>query len=136
MNRIRAVLLEFRPRHADLQQLALACGASASWLPPSAELIDKVRNKVAKKLKLSPAEGGSDHPASPWKFALVRQVLLQARDPDLEIARWLEEGTPVGIAEPIFPSGLLPRCSRKQACLLMIFRRESNGLTTIRTSTL
>ena len=31
-----------------------------------------------------------------------------AEDPDLEVPRWLEEGTPVGIARPIKPSGLLP----------------------------
>ena len=34
--------------------------------------------------------------------------MVMADDPDLHVARWREKGFPVGIAEPITPSGLLP----------------------------
>ena len=111
MGKILSILLDFRARHPDLQLLSGACGPSASRRPPASSLIDKVRNKVAKLLKLSPAQGTAHHPASPWKFALVRRILEEAGDPDLEIARWLRDGTPVGIAEEIVPSGLLPLVS-------------------------
>ena len=114
MGRIKTILLDFRNRNADLQQLSAACGPSASRSPPLASSVDKVRNKVAKALKLSPSQGSAHHPASPWKFALVRRVLEEAGDPDLEIARWLRDGTPVGIAEPIRPSGLLPLISESR----------------------
>ena len=35
-------------------------------------------------------------------------MLALAHDPDTDIADWLQHGTPVGITEPIRPSGLLP----------------------------
>ena len=39
--------------------------------------------------------------------------MVLAKDPDLHVPDWLEHGTPVGIAETILPSGLLPRIDER-----------------------
>ena len=108
----------------------MACGPSASRLPPAATLIDMLRNKIAKVLKLSPAQGKQHHPASPWKFSLARRVLEEAGDPDLEVARCLRDGTPVGIAEPIVPSGLLPLVTEFPGCQSQTCSSRFSGHTT------
>ena len=108
MRRIRNTILHFRLQHESLQQLAHACGNGASRAPPSDSLITELRSRVARKIGLSPEQADLHHPASPWRYQLVRKVLAAARDPDTAIADWLEHGTPVGITEQITPSGLLP----------------------------
>ena len=76
--------------------------------PPSAQAVAQLRTLVAKALGLSPNKARKHHAASSWCYGLVRKVMTLANDPDLHVARWLERGFPVGIAEPITPSGLLP----------------------------
>ena len=66
---------------------------------------------MARKLNLDPADADAHHAASPWRFNLVKRVMCLAKDPDTEVPKWLEHGTPVGIAVPIKSSGLLPLIS-------------------------
>ena len=111
MDKIRNVLLQFRACHRELQHLADACGPSASKAPPPAALIDTLRRRVARKLGLDSSDADLHHVASPWRFRLVSKVMNLAGDPDSEVPKWLEQGTPVGIRAPILPSGLLPLVS-------------------------
>ena len=39
----------------------------------------------------------------------MKAIQERAEDPDTEVTRWLLEGAPFGIAEPIVPGGLFPR---------------------------
>ena len=115
MKRIRNTILHYRQQQPSLQRLADACGPNASRSPPDDQLIAELRGRVARKIGLSPDRADLHHPASPWRFELVRKVLTAARDPDLAIADWLQHGTPVGIAEPIPPSGLLPLVTEERS---------------------
>ena len=111
MKKVRNTILHFRRQHSELQGLVDACGSSPSRPPPSASLISELRVRVGRKLGLAPATADAHHPASPWRFALVQRIVQLVGDPDTEIGKWLEHGTPVGISVPIRPSGLLPLVS-------------------------
>ena len=67
-----------------------------------------MRRKVGQVLGLLPIEVESHHSASPWKYAIVRAVQVQAKDPDEPLSGWLQHGAPMGLSEPIAPSGLFP----------------------------
>ena len=108
MDKIRNTVLAFRRARPSLQRLADACGPQASRPPPSSGLVSELRHRIARKLGLQPRDADLHHVASPWRYRLVARVMTLAQDPDLEVPRWLEEGTPVGIRVPIRPSGLLP----------------------------
>ena len=108
MAKVRKVILKVRAGSPSLRGLARACGPSPSSSPPSSDLIDSLRIQVGRKLKLSKAQVEQRHPASPWRFQLVRRIVDLADDPDKAIGKWLEFGTPVGIAETVEPGGLLP----------------------------
>ena len=114
MAKVRKVILKARSGSSSLRGLARACGSSPSSSPPSSDLIDALRIQVGRKLKLSKAQVEQHHPASPWRFHLVRRVVDLADDPDKAIGKWLEFGTPVGIAETIEPGGLLPRITEER----------------------
>ena len=111
MRKVRNTILHFRRQRPELQGLPGACGSSPSRSPPSPELIADLRAHVARKLGLSESSAEAHHPASPWRYAIVQRVLRLAGDPDVEVGKWLQQGTPVGIAVPIRPSGLLPLVS-------------------------
>ena len=108
MDKIRNTILAFRRSRPSLQHLADACCPEASRKPPAAEAIAELRQRIGRKIGLAPVDVDRHHEASPWRFRLVSRIMQLADDPDLEVPRWLEEGTPVGIARPIMPSGLLP----------------------------
>ena len=104
MDKVRNAILYFRASHSELQHLADACGPSASRAPPSANLIDDLRHRVARKLGLTAGDADRHHSASPWRFRIVAKVMKLAKDPDVEVPRWLEEGTPCrhSLANPPF----------------------------------
>ena len=108
LRRVRNTILQFRRCCPEVQDSAAACGSSPSKSTPSSATISALRTRVARKLGLDPDSADHTHPASPWRPALVRRVMQLAGGPDLHVADWLEHGTPVGIREPIKPSGLLP----------------------------
>ena len=83
-------------------------GDNPSRSPPQAKVVNKLRLKVGKMLGLSKSKTLARHPASPWHYNLVKVIQERARDPDLEVSRWLKEGAPFGIAEEIRSGGLLP----------------------------
>ena len=105
---IRKVLIEQVMGNPDLQDLADACGDAPARGPPKPSSVKKVRHAIGKILGLSGKQTDLNHPASPWKWRLVKEVQTRTRDPDVAVAGWLERGAPFGIAEPIEPGGLLP----------------------------
>ena len=105
---VRDAILAFRAKHGDLQELSNCCGLSPAREPPLAQTVDKLRVVVAKALGLIPKKAAKHHAASSWRYNLVKRVMKLAGDPDHHVPRWLEQGFPVGIREPIVPSGLLP----------------------------
>ena len=105
---IRQVLVDHILKNSDLQDLAGACGDSPRREPPKTASVKKVRQAVGKVLGLSGKQSERSHPASPWKWQLVRSVQQATKDPDTLVSEWLERGAPFGVAEPIKPGGLLP----------------------------
>ena len=113
MRPIKNTILHFRRQQPSLQGLVGACGPEPSRPPPSEDLILELRRRIARKLKVNVQQADAHHPASPWRFELVRRIMVLAKDPDVHVPNWLEHGTPVGIAETILPSGLLPRIDER-----------------------
>lgn len=65
--------------------------------------IDVLQSSMAKCLGI--AKDGRIHGL--WSNFL-RKLVRDAKDPDEEVATWLEKGTPLGIEESIIPGGVFP----------------------------
>ena len=52
---------------------------------------------------ISASEAELTHPASPWKYNMVKAIQVAAKDPDVHLATWLREGAPMGLARDIQP---------------------------------
>ena len=124
MKKVRNTILHFRKQHAELQGLTGACGSTPSRPPPSSDLVANLRARVARKLGLSPGSAEEHHPASPWRYAIVQRILHLVGDPDVEVGKWLQHGTPVGITVPIRPGGLLPLVSESRTTSVDRFREQ------------
>ena len=113
MTSMRAVLLKARAENPDLQRLAWCCGAEPLRTPPNTEspAISQVREAVAAALGVDHVSAEETHPASPWRYNLVRAILQSYEDPDYHVADWLQHGAPVGVNAVIPPCGLLPKIS-------------------------
>ena len=105
---VRKLLTKAVRSDKEFQGLAGACGKNPTRPPPSAKAVRRLRLKLGKLLGLSKEQTQAHHPASPWRYNLVRATQERAQDPDIEVHRWLKEGAPFGIAEEIRPGGLLP----------------------------
>ena len=105
---IRRALQQAVETIPELQNLPDAIGEHAIRQPPSAEAVLKARALVAKALGLSPAEADQHHPAGKWRHRLVEWVQANCHDLDVQLAKWLRDGFPIGIDVPITPGGLLP----------------------------
>ena len=108
MGEIRKVLIDQVQKFSDLQNLAGACGDNPTRAPPKTATVKKARQAVGKVLGLSGKQVELNHPASPWKWRLVRELQRVTRDPDTAVAEWLEVGAPFAVAQTITPGGLLP----------------------------
>ena len=105
---IKKVLEDMWHEHDELRDLAEACGKEPSRQPPSDGVLREVRAKVAAVLGVDESKVEKHHPASPWRFEVVRQVQKLSGDPDVELSSWLEHGAPMGIKCPISFGGLFP----------------------------
>ena len=56
-------------------------------------------------------EGSADHhhPASTWRYEIIRHLGRAANDPDVYVADWLQHGAPMGISQVIQPGGFSRR---------------------------
>ena len=100
MQKVRNTILHFRGQHSSLHRLTDVGGASPSRSPPPDDLIDELRARVARKLGLDSVSTQAHHPASPWRFNIVKRVMTMAKDPDVEVPKWSEHGTPCGHRGP------------------------------------
>ena len=109
MATIAPVLLEARGDAGAFWGLAGCVGASPARLPPTALEIRALRGRVAARLGVTAAAAELTHKAAPCKYNIVAAVQDACADPDVELRRWLADGAPMGITEPIVPGGLFPR---------------------------
>ena len=74
MRAIRDVVVAQIAKQPDLQNLADACGEHPTREPPRPSSVKKARQAIGKLLGLSVRQAEASHPASPWKFQLVRAI--------------------------------------------------------------
>ena len=108
MGRIAAVLDRCLQEDPDVAGLATCCGSTPAKEPPTESSVSRARAAVAEELGLEPERAELHHPASPWRFEVVRATQQAIGDPDAALPRWLEHGAPMGIAADIEPGGLFP----------------------------
>ena len=101
-------LMHLRASTSELQGLHLAGGAQPRRPPPSAASVSRARATIASALGLDPTSAELHHPAAPWRHQLVKAVLTLMNDADLEVARWLQFGAPMGLTSFIEPGGHFP----------------------------
>ena len=101
MAQIKETILEFRASSPSMQGLAMALGSSPTRPPPSPRMVSSLRRKVAKAIGLTKKQAEKHHPASTWRYEIVKQVMDAANDPDKWVHKWLESGFPVGIKLPL-----------------------------------
>ena len=101
-------LMHLRASTPELQGLHLAGGAQPRRPPPSAASVSRARATIATALGLDPTSAELHHPAAPWRHQLVKAVLTLMNDADLEVARWLQFGAPMGLTSFIEPGGHFP----------------------------
>ena len=108
------VLLREIRKTPSLHNLTEVCGEAPKRPPPDERVLLSVRRKVGNLLGLGPKEVDQHHESSSWRWRIVEKVQQQCGDPDGEIAKWLREGAPVGIACPVVPGGLLPAITEEK----------------------
>ena len=100
--------MKFRAQHAELQGLTGLCGDTVDRKPPPEELLLELRRSLADVLGVAHDTVDRHHPASPWRYELVKGIQQDAGDPDTSVGEWLENGAPMGLSVPIVPGGLFP----------------------------
>ena len=109
MEPIGCVIEHARDVWPELRNIASAVGPEPARPPPSVEVIKAVREQIGLALGLDAHAVDRHHSASPWRFSLVCAIQQRARDPDVHLAAWLEEGAPMGIKRITEPSnGIFP----------------------------
>ena len=93
MRPIREVLLAAVKSMTDLWHQVGALGKKPKRKPPTDVTIWLVRKRLAPVLGLSHQDADAHHPASPWRYNLVRAVTA-ATDDDPLIWMWLKDGAP------------------------------------------
>ena len=111
MAQIKAVLLQAWEDMEDLRNLTGACGADPARNPPEAATLVELRRRLATALGVEPKDFEDHHPASPWRYALVRALQVATDDPDEALHTWLRDGAPMGVTKVIEPGGLFPTWS-------------------------
>ena len=109
MKPVRKVLEEAREMNKNLQGLSQACGANPPREPPSEEDVRCVRRLLEEELGVPRGEFERHHPASPLKPGVFAWTQKASKDPDQEVPKWLTEGAPMGLSQPILPGGHFPR---------------------------
>ena len=108
MKKVEAALRRTRAKNPELQHLSRCFGDHPEREPPEKTDIENLVKEVSKALGCKTDGVMETHPASTWRFNLVRHLVDQTDDPDKEIASWLESGAPMGLASEIKPGGHFP----------------------------
>lgn len=65
--------------------------------------------------KITGTQDWSDLGPTGWRWRLMKDVGMEAADPDSDIPEWFGKGTPLGINEPIQPKGIYPSAPPSKA---------------------
>lgn len=102
-NKLAHALQPFMPQ---LHSLLDAVGLTDPQLP--AGLADELTSALAAAVSLPAVEARRSHRSCPWAAGLLLHLAQQAEDADVDAARWLLDGAPVGISAMIPPTGYFP----------------------------
>ena len=107
--RVRTVLESFvSGLWSEFQPIIETLG-SEDPVEPSDSRVHELRGELASALSLeSPHEEPEGLQA--WLF---KGLFEAAADPETEVPKWLATFTPLGILEPIIPSGIFPACASR-----------------------
>ena len=108
MEEVRESLVQAWHDLPELRGLAGLCGDGSSKVAPSDETLRELRRRVGQALGVPAGQEDDHHPASPWRFELVRACQRKSSDPDVVLADWLQHGAPMGLTQDILPGGLFP----------------------------
>eukprot|EP00971_Amphidinium_carterae_P308621 6132899-Amphidinium_carterae.2 len=115
MKAVFQLLVYIRRQHPSLQHLSSALGSNPSRPPPSPDVVRAARAFLADVLSMRCDDAELHHPASPWRWSLLRKLAHLTQDPEVHAPLWLRVGAPVGIACAIPPSGLFPaECHKRE----------------------
>ena len=104
--KIASVIDKFVESHPHITDQLLEEGqAGRDKLKNSGEE-DELAGIVAALLGTSDISKG---PRSKWRAAVVAAYVAKAQDPDHQLAKWLREGAPAGVAREIEACGVFPR---------------------------
>ena len=107
--KVRSVLEPFVSKHWSALTPIIDSLGSENPIEPSEEQIVELRSNLASALSLKVTPDGlSKQGLQPWLF---RALLEQSGDPEVEVPKWLETFTPLGIEEPIVPCNIFPECA-------------------------
>ena len=105
--RVRTVLESFVSRLWSEFQPTIETLGSEGPVEPSDSRVHELRGELASALSLE-----SPHKEPEGLQAWLCKGLLEAAaDPETEVPKWLATFTPLGILEPIIPSGIFPACA-------------------------
>ena len=108
LGKVRLALLESMRTRASLRNGHLACGLAPARRRPREADVAEARAAVCNALGMDPSEGEAHHAASPLRYALFAALTAATEDRDTEPARWLKEGAPLGVLNPIPAGGHFP----------------------------
>ena len=102
--KVRQAIEKYTDEHPDiLRDIVASAGAKRDGV--SEDRIEDLAGHVARAL-------GADHHRrgrrSMWRPGIVRAFVSMANDPDTELATWLEDGAPTGVARDIHGLGVFP----------------------------
>lgn len=90
-----------------------------SAVPALQEQLEKAGLRVAAAMaaSLGRPQAASTLGPTGWRWQLLEAILIHAGDPDVDVARWLDGHTPLGIKSEIIPRGIFPRTEQTAAQL-------------------
>ena len=90
-----------------------------SAVPALQEQLEKAGLRVAAAMaaSLGRPQAASTLGPTGWRWQLLEAILIHAGDPDVDVARWLDGHTPLGIKSEIVPRGIFPRTEQTAAQL-------------------
>ena len=74
-------------------------------------VLPELRRKLGNVVGADPTCRAAEY--TKWHAPLVVGHIRCARDPDTELARWVLEGAPVGVAQPVSDGGIFPHCDKE-----------------------
>ena len=110
--KVRSVLEPFVSKHWSAFRSVIDSLGSDNPVEPTEEQILELRGNLASALSLEVTLSERSRPGlQPWLF---RALLEQSGDPEVEVPKWLETFTPLGIQETIIPCNIFPECAPRK----------------------